>query len=155
MPGYWLVKSEPTEFSFEDLRRSPGSTAEWDGVRNYQARNHLIKMRTGDRVLFYHSSTKPQAVVGTATVVKEAYPDPTQWDQKNKHYDPASLRQRPRWFMVDIRAGQPLPRPVTLEAIKATPSLKSMVLVKAGRLSVQPVTPQEWTIIVRMGGGKP
>ena len=155
MPNYWLMKSEPTEFSFDDLRRSPKATSEWDGVRNYQARNNMRSMRLGDRILFYHSSTKPQAIVGTATVVKLAYPDPTQWDPKNKHYDPASTRGNPRWLMVDIKAEQPLPKPITLETIKGTPALQDMALVRSGRLSVQPVTAQEWAIVMKLGGAKP
>ena len=155
MPTYWLMKSEPTEFSFDDLRHSPKSTSEWDGVRNYQARNNMRSMRPGDRILFYHSSTKPQAVVGTATVVKPAYPDPTQWDAKNKHYDPSSTTDNPRWIMVDIKADKPLPKPVTLETIKKMPGLENMALVRTGRLSVQPVAAREWEIIMELGGAKP
>ncbi len=154
MPNYWLMKSEPGEFSFDDLRKSPNSTVEWDGVRNFQARNHMKNMKLGDRVLFYHSSTKPQAVVGLATVVKIAHPDKTQFDASDKHYDPSSNKDKPRWYLVDIRADEPLPKQVTLEAIKGTPALNDMALVKAGRLSVQPVKPEEWDIIMKMAGAK-
>lgn len=149
---YWLVKTEPSGFSWDDLLKSPNRTAEWDGVRNFQARNYMkSEMKRGDGVLFYHSSIAQPAVVGTATVVKEGYPDFTAWDPKNVHFDPKSTREKPLWYMVDIKAGEALRHPVTLETIKATPGLGKMMLITRGRLSVQPVTPQEWEIIVALG----
>ena len=149
---YWLLKSEPSGYSFNDLLNEEDQTAEWDGVRNFQARNTMKNdMKVGDGVLFYHSSTKPQAVVGTAVVIREGYPDFTAWDPKDKHYDPKSTPDKPTWFMVDIKGEAEFPNPVTLETIKETPGLENMTLVKASRLSVQPVRPEEWEIIVGLG----
>ena len=149
---YWLVKSEPNSYSFQDLQGEPDQTAEWDGVRNYQARNTMRDdMKVGDGVLFYHSSTKPMAVVGTAVVVREGYPDDTAWDSSSDHPDPKSTPDNPIWYMVDIKAETQLPHPMTLEEIKSTPGLENMALVKRSRLSVQPVTAQQWEIIADLG----
>lgn len=144
---YWLVKSEPNVFSFDDLVASPRQTTYWNGVRNFAARNHLKAMKTGDLVFFYHSMAKPPAVIGVAEVVREAYPDPTAFDTKDEYYDPKSKRDDPTWFMVDIRAVAPLPRPVTIDEIKKTKGLEQMPLVRIARLSVQPVSAKEWEII--------
>ena len=150
---YWLLKSEPSAYSFGDLLKERDRTAEWDGVRNFQARNTLRdEMKLGDGVLFYHSNTKPTAVVGTATVVREGYPDDTAWDPESDHPDPKSTPEDPVWYMVDIKAEAEFERPVTLEEIKAHPRLGNMVLVKRSRLSVQPVTFDEWRTIVELGG---
>lgn len=148
---YWLFKSEPTAYSYADLQRD--GVAEWDGVRNYQARNFLRDtIQEGDGVLFYHSSTTPMAVVGTAVVVRAGYPDSTAWDPASAHPDPASTPENPRWYMVDIQADRPFERPVTLEAIKSAPGLEKMMVAQRGaRLSIQPVTPEEWDIVVTMG----
>ena len=149
---YWLIKSEPNAYSFADLMSEPDQTAEWDGVRNYQARNIMRdEMRVGDGVLFCHSSTTPQAVVGTAVVVREGYPDDTAWDPRSEHPDPKSTPDKAIWYMVDIKAEAELPYPVTLAEIKSTPGLENMALVKRPRLSVQPVMPEEWRIIVGLG----
>lgn len=149
---YWLFKSEPGSYSYDDLVRD--GVSEWDGVRNFAARNFLRdQIKEGDGVLFYHSSTTPQAVVGTAVVARGGYPDHTAWDPASDHPDAKSTPDKPLWFMVDIRADQRFTRPVTLDEIKREPSLKDMVLLRAGRLSVQPVTEREWNTIVRMGGG--
>ena len=150
---YWLFKSEPTAYSFADLLNEPDRTAEWDGVRNYQARNFMRDdMQAGDGVLFYHSSTNPMAVVGTARVVKRGYPDSTAWDHNSDHPDPKSTPDSPIWYMVDIQAEKPFRRPVTLEGIKANPKLKDMMLVRRGmRLSIQPVAQQEWEEVIAMG----
>ena len=149
---YWLVKSEPDVFSFDDLRKAPNQTSGWDGVRNFAARNFLRDgMKRGDRVFFYHSSTDPQAIVGICEVVREAYPDPTAFDRKHDQFDPQSDAKNPKWFMVDLRAVAPLARPVTLAAIKARPELAQMALVRIGRLSVSPVTRTEWETISAMG----
>jgi predicted RNA-binding protein with PUA-like domain len=153
---YWLFKSEPSAYSFTDLINEPGSTAEWDGVRNYTARNYLRdEIGAGDGVLFYHSGKNPVAVVGTAVVARAGYPDPTGLDPESPKFDAKSSPDNPRWFMVDIRAEGALQRPVTLEEIRGTPGLETMVLVSGlgGRLSVQPVTAEEWEIIVRLGSG--
>jgi predicted RNA-binding protein with PUA-like domain len=151
---YWLFKSEPTTYSYADLQQEPDQTAEWDGVRNYQARNFMRdEMQPGDGVLFYHSSANPTAVVGTATIVREGYPDATAWDPNSEHPDPKSTPENPVWKMVDIKADREFPRPVTLQEIKANPKLKYMLLARRGmRLSIQPVTPEEWEEVLRMGG---
>ena len=150
---YWLFKSEPTAYSFSDLLKEPDQTAEWDGVRNYQVRNYMRDdMKVGDGVLFYHSSAKPLAVVGTASIVKEAYPDNTAWDPNDKHFDKRSTPDDPVWLMVDIKAEQEFAHPVTLPQIKANPQLQDMLLARRGtRLSIQPVTPQEWEEVVGLG----
>ena len=150
---YWLFKSEPNNYSFSDLLGEKDQTAEWDGVRNYQARNLMRdEMRIGDQVLFYHSSTKIPAVIGTATIVTEAYPDFTAWDSSAKYFDPKSDPDNPTWLMVDIRANQEFTSQVTLQDIKQNPSFQHMLLVKRGvRVSVQPVTQQEYEEIVKLG----
>ena len=131
---YWLVKSEPETFSFDDLLASPKKTTHWDGVRNYAARNHLRAMKSGDLVFFYHSNAKPAAVAGVAEVVREAYPDASAFDAKDSHHDPKSKRDDPTWFMVDLRAVERLARPVSLDEIKTTKGLENMALVRLGRL---------------------
>ncbi len=150
---YWLFKSEPTAYSFSDLLKEPDRTAEWDGVRNYQVRNYMRdEMKEGDGVLFYHSSAKPLAVVGTARIVRESYPDSTAWDPNDKHFDRRSTPDNPVWLMVDIKAEQEFAHPVTLPQIKANPHLQEMLLARRGmRLSIQPVTQQEWEEVVALG----
>src|ERR1035441_780150 len=132
--AYWLMKSEPDVFSIEDLRRK--KIAGWDGVRNYQARNNLRAMRRGDRALFYHSSTTPPAVAGLMEIVREAYPDPT--------------AKEPGWVQVDVRHQTTFKKPLSLEEIKHIPSLQTMVLLKNSRLSVQPITPDEWNALLKI-----
>jgi predicted RNA-binding protein with PUA-like domain len=153
---YWLMKSEPESFSIADLQRAPRQTTFWDGVRNYQARNLLRdEIKVGDGVLFYHSSADPPAVVGTAEVVSAGAPDPSQFDATSSHHDPDSPPDDPRWFGVTIKFGRTFGRAVTLPELRATPALKEMVLLRKGsRLSVQPVSSQEWETIVKLGGGK-
>jgi predicted RNA-binding protein with PUA-like domain len=153
---YWLVKSEPDAFSFDDLMASPDRTTCWDGVRNYQARNTMRDdMKRGDLVLFYHSSTEPAAIVGVAEVVREAYPDHTAFDAKDPHFDPKSRRDEPTWMMVDLRAVEALAKPLTLAELRGAPGLEKMTLLQKGsRLSVQPVTAGEWEIVHRMGMGR-
>lgn len=149
--GYWLMKSEPSTFSIDDLIRSPNQITCWDGVRNYQARNFMRSMAVGDLVLFYHSNADPPAVVGIAEVVTTAYPDPTQFDKRDKHYDPESKPSEPRWDMVDIRHVRKFARVLTLDELRKESKLKGMVLLKMGsRLSVQPVTPLEWRHIGKL-----
>ena len=151
---YWLVKTEPSTFSFDDLVASPKKTSPWDGVRNYAARNHLRAMKKGDLVLVYHSSVVPSAIVGVAEVVREAYPDPTALDPKDPHFDPKSKPDDPTWVMVDLRAVEALKRPVTLDEVKKTKGLEKMALVRLGRLSVQPVTPDEYEIVRKLAQSK-
>lgn len=149
---HWLVKSDPETFGIDHLAKSPGRTTRWDGVRNYQARNLLRdEIRVGDEVLFYHSQAKPPAVVGTARVVRAGYPDPTQFDRRSKGHDPGSDPGDPRWYAVDIRLERRFDRPVTLPDIKDEPGLRDMVLLQRSRLSVQPVRPEEWKLILRAG----
>ena len=148
---YWLMKSEPEVFSIDDLARSPKQTTSWDGVRNYQARKFMRAMKVGDQILFYHSNANPPSVVGIAEVVKTAYPDATQFDKRDSHYDPASSPDQPRWDMVDIRFVRKFLAPLSLDLLRAKPSLKGMELLRKGsRLSVQPVRAAEWNEIIRL-----
>ncbi|SNB46833.1 EVE domain-containing protein [Geobacter sp. DSM 9736] len=150
--AYWLFKTEPSTFSLEDLKNRPGMTEHWDGVRNYQARNFLRdRIKAGDGVLIYHSSIPEPAVAGIAEVVREGYPDFTALDPESKYFDPKSSPEKPIWYMVDVRYVETLQRAVTLERIKGNPLLAEMPLVKRSRLSIQPVTPEEWQIILSMG----
>jgi len=150
---HWLLKTEPGVFSFDDLLQAQDQTTGWNGIRNYQARNFLRdQMEEGDRVLIYHSSADPPVVAGLAEVVRRGYADPTQFDRKDDHYDPESTPAAPRWYQVDVKAVRKLPRPVSLEEIRQTKALAKMPLVQRGqRLSVQPVAPEEYALIVRMG----
>lgn len=148
---YWLMKSEPSVFSIDDLARAPKRTTSWDGVRNYQARNFMRAMKPGDQVLFYHSNADPPAIVGIAQVVKTAYPDPTQFEREHAHFDPASAPAAPRWEMVDIQFVKKLSRPLALDRLRDEPLLNGMVLLRKGsRLSVQPVSEKEWRHILEL-----
>lgn len=148
---FWLMKSEPSVYAIADLKRD-GATC-WDGVRNYQARNFMRDdMRIGDGVLFYHSNAKPMGIYGLAEVVREAYPDDSAFDPADPHYDPKSDPDKPTWMMVDIGYVGTFKAPVTLETLKRTPGLEAMRVIQRGsRLSVQPVTPEEWDIIMGLG----
>ena len=148
--AYWLLKSEPDVYSIDDLQRDGATT--WDGVRNYQARNHQLKMKKGELGFFYHSRSEPPAVAGICRIAKKAFPDVTAFDPLAKYYDPKSNPDSPRWFNVLVDYVCHLPKPVTLSDIKAHKSLKSMVLVNNSRLSVQPVTPAAFKTICKMGG---
>jgi predicted RNA-binding protein with PUA-like domain len=144
------MKSEPDVYSIDDLQQE--GSAYWEGVRNYSARNNMRKMAVGDMVLFYHSNAKPPGVVGVARIVKEAYPDPYQWDKKSKYYDAKSTKENPRWSMVDVEFVEKLPEMVPLDALKTAKGLEEMVVTKRSRLSVQPVTASEFEIVKRLGG---
>jgi len=146
---YWLVKSEPGAFSWDDLENAPTKTTHWDGVRNYQARNMMRDdMKQGDRVFFYHSNAEPTGIVGICEVVKDAYPDSSAFDAKDMHFDPKSTKAAPTWYMVDLRAVRRLPRVLTLAELKEVKSLGKMALLQRGsRLSVQPVTESEWNTV--------
>jgi predicted RNA-binding protein with PUA-like domain len=151
--AYWLFKSEPGCFSIEDLANRPGMTEQWDGVRNYQARNYLRDaVKSGDLVLFYHSSIPEPVVAGIAEVARGGYPDYTAFDPGREHFDPKSSPDAPVWYMVDVRFVAAMARPVTLEQIKGNPLLAEMPLMKRSRLSIQPVTSEEWRTILAMGG---
>ena len=150
---YWLMKSEADVYSIDDLKKDRRTM--WDGVRNYQARNTMREMSKGDMVLYYHSRQSPPGVVGLTKVVKEAYPDPTQFDEKNKYFDPKSDRDEPRWWLVDIQFVSKFGEAVSLHDIKEQAALQDMVLVNNSRLSVQPVKRKEFEKILRMAGVKP
>lgn len=150
--AYWLVKSEPDEFSIDDLHARPKRTEHWDGVRNYQARNYMRDgMKKGDEVFFYHSNCEVPGIVGIARVVKEAYPDHTAFDPDDPHYDPKSDPDNPRWLMVDVKYVRKLERTIALSELKENPKLEGMALVRKGnRLSVMPVTEQQWRAVLAM-----
>ncbi len=158
MPGskrrYWLFKSEPTTYSFNDLMGEKGKRTHWDGVRNFQARNLLRdEVQVGDGVLFYHSSTNPMAIIGIAKVVKSGYPDHTAFDPSDHHYDPKSNPEDPTWYMVDIAGEKAFREPLTREQLKDAKPLKDMMLLRRGaRLSVQPVTAPQWRAILKLAG---
>ncbi len=145
---YWLFKSEPHAYSFEQLKAE--GTTPWTGVRNWQARGNMKAMAVGDLGFFYHSSIAQPCAVGICKVVKAAYPDFTQFDESSEYYDPTSRRERPKWYMVDVEYVEPLMRPVTLAEMRAEPRLEGMVLLRRGRLSVQPVTEREWEIVLEL-----
>lgn len=147
--NYWLVKSEVDVYSIEDLEKD--KITYWEGVRNYQARNFLREMKVGDKVLFYHSNSDLIGVVGLCEVVKEAYPDFTQFDPKSKYFDPKSKLDQPTWFMVDVKFVKKFKRIVTLDEIKKNMKLRNMKLVQRGnRLSVMPITTEEFNAILKM-----
>lgn len=152
--NYWLMKSEPSSFSFDDLKQMPHETEHWDGVRNYQARNFLRDaIKVGDGVLFYHSNCPEPAIVGLAKVVRNGYPDHTALDPREKHFDPKSTDAKPLWFMVDIQYLCPLPKPLTRDDLRQHPLLSGMgVLRKGNRLSVQPVLAEEWQAVLAYNG---
>ena len=148
---YWLMKSEPSAFSIQDLRKIRGQATCWDGVRNFQARNFMRAMKKGDQVLFYHSNADPPAVMGIAKVVKETYPDHTAFDPKDIHYDPKSRPEKPLWDMVDIELVRIFRSPLPLDRLREEPGLKKMELLRRGsRLSVQPVRSEEWKIVLKL-----
>lgn len=154
MPRYWLMKSEPDVYSIDDLARD-GSTT-WEGVRNYQARNFMRDdMREGDGVLFYHSNASPPGVAGIARVVREARPDPTALDPESEYHDPKATEEDPRWCMVEVGFVERFPRILPLEALRGASGLEDMLVTKRSRLSVQPVTEEEFRIVVTMGREEP
>ncbi len=153
--SHWLFKSEPDEYGIDDLLAEPSGKGRWDGIRNYQARNILRDdVSEGDLVLFYHSSCKVPGAAGIAKVVKAAYPDPAQFDPESRYFDPKASADNPRWFCVDLAAVEKFGAVLPLAALRAEPALAEMVLLKQGRLSVQPVTPQEWKLIVALAGAR-
>jgi predicted RNA-binding protein with PUA-like domain len=155
MRKYWLLKTEPTTFSIDDLTAAPERTTCWEGVRNYQARNFLRDdIQEGDQVLFYHSACAQPACVGTAIVVRGGYPDHHAWDRKHHYFDPKSSPENPIWYMIDIRLDQRFAREVTLSMLRDQPQLAQMQLLRKGnRLSVQSVTKKEFDMIVKLGKG--
>ena len=149
-PKYWLFKSEPSAFSSDDLANAKKQTAPWDGVRNYQARNFLRDdVQVNDRVLFYHSREEPLGVFGTMTVVRAGYPDFTAFDPNSKYYDASSDPGQPRWYMVDVKLEQKFSEPITRDMLSKNPVTSKMLVMKRGmRLSIQPVTEEEWTAVL-------
>jgi len=146
---HWLLKSEPESYSIDHLERD-GETC-WDGVRNYQSRNFMRdEMKPGDRVLFYHSNANPPAVAGLAEVSRAAYPDPAALDPKSPYHDPKASADDPRWFMVDIRFVEKLPREVPLVELKADPKLAEMLVTGGSRLSVQPVERKHFQHVLQL-----
>jgi predicted RNA-binding protein with PUA-like domain len=148
---YWLMKSEPDEFSIDDLARAPDRATPWFGVRNYQARNFMRDdMKVGDRAFFYHSSCPQPGIAGIVEISAPAHPDATQFDQDSDYYDPKSSRDDPRWVNVDVRLVEKT-RLVTLAELRAEPALSDMVVLRRGnRLSITPVTAAEWKAVVRL-----
>lgn len=150
--NYWLMKTEPGEFSIDDLEARPHQTEPWDGVRNYQARNMMRdQMVPGDRVFCYHSNCKVPGIVGVMEVASESYPDPTAFDPDDKHFDPKSIPDAPRWFLVDVRFVARFAGTIPLAELKAKPELEGMQLLKRGnRLSVMPVSQAHWDAIMKL-----
>ena len=140
------MKSEPDVFSIDDLKKK--GVSGWDGVRNYQARNFMKTMKKGDQVFFYHSSTEPPGVAGLAEVVKEAYPDASQFDPKSDYYEPRATPEAPVWFQVDVKYARTFKRFVSLDEIRGIPALQKMPLINKSRLSVQPLTKEWWDVIL-------
>jgi len=150
--NYWLLKSEPTTFSIDDLVKSDKKTTYWDGVRNYQVRNMLRDdIKSGDKAFFYHSNCKPPGIAGIVDIVKSGYPDPSAFDKKSKYYDPKSTDEKPIWYCVDVKFVEKFDEVVSLDQIKNHPKLKNMVVARKGsRLSITPVTKVEWDLILGM-----
>ncbi|MDH5581124.1 MAG: EVE domain-containing protein [Bdellovibrionales bacterium] len=153
MMAYWLFKTEPDVFSIDDLRTRKNKTEHWDGVRNYQARNFMRdEIKLGDLVLIYHSNARPPGIAGVAEVIKEAYPDHTQFDKKSKYFDPKSTKDKPRWFMVDIRFKEKFKSYISLDELKNFPQLKEMLILRKGnRLSITPVDKKHFEFIKKHG----
>ena len=150
MRRYWLMKSEPSSYSIDDLKRD-GCTS-WEGVRNYQARNFMRDdMRVGDGVLFYHSSSEPPGVFWIARISRAAYPDPSAREPSSHYFDPKADDADPRWYMVDIEFVEKFSHPVTLDDLKVGKGLEEMIVTKKSRLSVQPVTEAEFEIVRKLG----
>ncbi len=150
MKKHWLFKTEPHVFSIENLESSANKTTRWDGVRNYQARNLLRdEIKVGDDVFVYHSQCKIPGIVGLAKVVKAAYPDPAQFNPESDYFDPKADADNPRWFCVDIQHQKTFAKVIPLQELKQNPDLHDMVLLKQGRLSVQPVTAEQAAVIKR------
>jgi predicted RNA-binding protein with PUA-like domain len=150
--NYWLMKSEPDVFGIDDLEKRPKKTEHWDGVRNYQARNMMRdEMKKGDLVFFYHSNCAEPGIVGIMKVVREGYPDHTAFDPEQKYYDPKSDPDNPRWYMVDVRYQRRTRRLISLAELKQRSGLADCPLVRKGnRLSIMPLTPEQWDLILQM-----
>ncbi|MGZ4105194.1 MAG: EVE domain-containing protein [Actinomycetota bacterium] len=150
--AHWLLKTEPTTFSIDHLAEK--EVEHWDGVRNFQARNNLRAMKVGEQAFFYHSSTETPGIAGVCEVVREAYPDHSQFDPNSKYFDPRSTPEKPRWWMPDVGFVRKFERLVPLAELRTVPGLENMVLLNRSRLSVQPVTDGEWEIILQLAEGR-
>ncbi len=148
--NYWLMKSEPAVYSIDHLKKE--KVTYWDGVRNYQARNFMRdKMKKGDKVFFYHSNAEPPGIAGIAEVEKEGYPDPSQFDKKSKYFDPKSKKENPTWILVDIKYVKKFKDLLSLDLLRSVSGLDEMLLLKKGqRLSIQPVSKEEWNVIQKI-----
>lgn len=149
---YWLMKSEPDVFGIDDLMARPKQTEPWDGVRNYQARNMMRdQMQVGDQVFFYHSNCAEPGIVGIMQVAKAGYPDVTAQDPDSKYHDPKATADNPRWYRVDVKFVRKFPRTITLHELKQQPQLEGMaVLARGSRLSITPVTKEQWDFILAL-----
>lgn len=152
MAKYWLMKSEPDVYSIDKLKKE--KTTLWDGVRNYQARNFMMKdMKKGDQVLFYHSNAKPPGVAGIAKISNEAVPDPSQFKKNGEYFDPKASKENPRWFCVEVAYDKKFTELVSLEELREKKGLEEMLVIKKGqRLSIQPLTKKQFDIVCKMGG---
>ncbi len=151
MKKYWLMKSEPSAFSIDDLATAPQQTTCWDGVRNYQARNFMRSMKVGELAFSYHSNADPSCIVGIVKIARAAYPDHTAFDPQDKHYDPKSLPTSPVWDMVDVALVKIFKRTLALDELREVAALRQMELLRKGsRLSVQPVSAGEWKAVIKL-----
>ncbi|MEZ5528746.1 MAG: EVE domain-containing protein [Porticoccaceae bacterium] len=149
--NHWLFKSEPDVYGIDHLAAEPGQQGRWDGIRNYQARNHLKDtVEVGDQVLFYHSSCPQPGVAGVMEVTKAAYPDPAQFDPGSDYYDPKATQEKPRWYAVDVKLVRRFPKVIASTLMKQQPLLSGMQMFKQGRLSVVPLTETEWQTVLSM-----
>ncbi|WP_461480888.1 EVE domain-containing protein [Porticoccus sp.] len=149
--NYWLFKSEPDVYGIDQLAKAPGQRCRWDGIRNYQARNHLRDdVKVGDLILFYHSSCPRPGVAGVMEVVQAAYPDPAQFDPESDYHDPKATEENPRWYALDVKLVKKFAQLLPLSELKAQPQLADMALFKQGRLSVVPLTEAEWRTILSL-----
>jgi predicted RNA-binding protein with PUA-like domain len=149
---HWLMKCEPEAYTIDALARD--GTTSWEGVRNFQARNFLREMRVGDVALFYASNAEPSGAVGVVEVSREAYPDPLQFQKGHEYHDPTSRKEKPKWYTVEVRFVEKLPQIVSLDTMKRTPGLRKMMVVQPGRRpSVQPVTEEEFEIVLKLARG--
>jgi predicted RNA-binding protein with PUA-like domain len=148
---YWLMKSEPGEFSIDDLKNRPGGTDSWNGIRNYQARNYIREMRAGDMAFFYHSSCAVPGIAGTMQILGQARPDPTAFDESSEYFDAASDPGQPRWFQVDVKYKTRFKQVIPLAKLRRHAALRGMpVLQKGSRLSVTPVSKRQWDLIQKL-----
>lgn len=154
--NYWLMKSEPDEFGIDDLKACGRKGAHWDGVRNYQARNFMRDdMKKGDLAFFYHSNTKVPGIAGVMEIIREGYVDHTAFDPDDKHFDPKSSPDKPRWYMVDIAFRQRFEKTVSLAELRGNTALSDMLILRKGnRLSITPVTTREWNAVMKMANAK-